>query len=72
LIKVLRPIRHKKGHFGDVLPSQSLSTEETKQHNKSKRHQNKIVLAETEKKHNAKPKQTHKTKPKPKTSTQLL
>jgi len=33
LIKVLRPTRHKIGHFEDVLPSQSLnwrSTEETK------------------------------------------
>jgi len=23
-VKVLRPTRHKMGHFGDVLPSQSL------------------------------------------------
>jgi len=42
-LKVLRPTTHKIGHFGDVLPSQSLGAVLKKLNFKRKQHMNKIV-----------------------------
>ena len=62
-LKVLHPTRHKTGHFGDVLSSQSLGVVLKKLN--LTQHGNKIVSAKQENAQNAKPKQMYKTKPKP-------
>jgi len=49
-VKVLRPTRHKLGHFGVVLPSQSLGlVMKTLNATQEKQHKNKIASVKTEK-----------------------
>jgi len=46
---VLRPIRHKTGHFGDVLQSQSQYQRNLTEHNESKHHNQNKAKVEKEK-----------------------
>jgi len=45
IVRVLHPTRHRIGHFGDVLPSQSLGLvlKKLNQTQKSKQHRNKTT-----------------------------
>jgi len=66
-VKVLGPIQHKIGHFGDILPSQSLGIvlnklNLTQKSNNTRTKQSKLNQKNTQ---NATPKQTHKNKSKP-------
>jgi len=61
-VTVLRLTQHKIGHFGDVLPSQSLGTVLK---NLNQTQQKQTIQEQTTKTQNAKPKKRPKNKPKP-------